>query len=149
MAVAGYQSNMAVEEHAKIDGAASADRTGAEAATADSEQSGIDALFCECGGLRRPTPTGELTCQRRCPRKVAVARVGLVIETNQQERHDLKILDEDDDEESPEYSRTKWCASCGRERPVRAWVVQMRSADEPPTQQYECRECGNRWREDG
>ena len=108
-------------------------------------------LFCECGSLREPQDGSTKACPSGCSTvsNDDLSEGAFVFELSQQERRDLQVVNDDDAEKGPEYSRTKWCDSCEEEQDVRAWVVQMRAADEPPTSNYECQNCGNRWNEHG
>ena len=38
------------------------------------------------------------------------------------------------------------CKKCGHDK-AHYWVVQTRSADEPPTRFFKCQKCGHTWRE--
>jgi len=148
-----YRIDMAIQESATKDGEASNSSATEPKEAPDEENSAgwPSELFCECGSLREPLDASTKVCPNGCTtvsnEDLTVGE--LVFERPQQERRDLRIVNGDEIQKGPEYSRTKWCDSCAAERDVRAWVVQMRAADEPPTNKYECQQCGNRWNEHG
>lgn len=134
-----------------IDGTATIDReSDSLAAGADVAGPQIDELFCGCGTLREPMPSGGLSCPDGCT-QVGSGKASLVLEIPQEKRGDLTIADgsELQDNDGLEYTRRKHCGACEEEQEVEARVAQTRSADEPPTRQYTCRDCGKRWREHG
>ncbi|MFP3133191.1 MAG: transcription factor S [Nitrososphaeria archaeon] len=60
------------------------------------------------------------------------------------EEESLKIIDENADL-SALPTVTVTCPKCGNNKAY-WWMVQTRSADEPPTQFYRCTKCGYTWR---
>ena len=112
--------------------------------------------FCpKCGGIMRPMRiNGKLymVCTR-CGYKEEVKDTGVVtvysrsVKIKHGPREKTVVINE------PEVPRTASllkgvvrCPKCGSDE-VYVWMVQTRSADEPPTRFYKCARCGYTWRE--
>ncbi len=94
--------------------------------------------FCPCGGIFAPAG-GKQKC-RNCGKEV-LKRAGVI--TTEQNKKDIIVI-EDNKPDLP--STAKECPRCGGERAY-WWLIQTRSADEPPTQFFKCVKCKHTWRE--
>ncbi len=112
--------------------------------------------FCpKCGGIMRPMRiNGKLymICTR-CGYKEEVKddRIVTVYSRSVKIKHTPKekIIVVDDSKVPRTASLLKGvvrCPKCGSDE-VYVWMVQTRSADEPPTRFYKCSRCGYTWRE--
>jgi DNA-directed RNA polymerase subunit M len=95
--------------------------------------------FCECGGLLEPK-AGRLRC-RNCGREIAKS---IENKFNSERRKEEILVIEDDKPSLPETNRE--CPKCQNNRAY-YWLIQTRSADEPPTQFFRCTKCNHVWRE--
>jgi len=96
--------------------------------------------FCPCGGML--APAGNSMRCRSCGKETAVVAGNIITESRKKEiitiednRPDLPITE-------------KECPKCDNGK-VYWWLIQTRSADEPPTQFFRCtnQECKHTWRE--
>jgi len=95
--------------------------------------------FCECGGLLVPSPSGSVC--RKCGKKSS-SKVNIKI-TTKSEKEGMAVI-EDNTPDLP--TTTKECKKCGGKEAY-YWLIQTRSADEPPTQFFKCVKCKHTWRE--
>ncbi|MFH0949106.1 MAG: transcription factor S [Candidatus Aenigmatarchaeota archaeon] len=95
--------------------------------------------FCECGGILINTPNGMKcrTCGkvfRGKSKKIAIAN---------HKHKDITVIEDN----KPDLPVTeKICPKCGHDEAY-FWLIQTRSADEPPTQFFRCTKCKHVWRE--
>jgi DNA-directed RNA polymerase subunit M len=110
--------------------------------------------FCpRCGAIMQPKKiNGEiyLVCPR-CGYKVKATDKDLEsYHIKTRIKHTVKekttVITEKDIVEGLPITRDVTCPRCGYHEAY-YWVVQTRSADEPPTRFYKCRRCGYVWRE--
>ncbi|HLC67503.1 MAG TPA: transcription factor S [archaeon] len=97
--------------------------------------------FCDhCGGMLIPKD-GDFVC-RNCGKryreggmetKITTKATKEKIEVIEDNTPDLPVMDKD-------------CKKC-KNKKAYYWLIQTRSADEPPTQFFRCTECGHTWRE--
>jgi transcription factor S len=101
----------------------------------------MDVEFCECGGIMIPVK-GGMEC-RSCGRtnnRETTAKM-----TTQSEKKEIIVVEDN----KPDLPTTnKLCQKCGN-NVAYWWLIQTRSADEPPTQFFKCtnEKCGHTWRE--
>ena len=96
--------------------------------------------FCRCGGVL--VPAGDMLKCRNCGKQIN-KKAG-VIKTESKKKEIIVIEDNRPDLPTTE----KQCPKCDNAR-VYWWLIQTRSADEPPTQFFRCTnvECKHTWRE--
>ncbi|MFC2143710.1 transcription factor S [Candidatus Aenigmatarchaeota archaeon] len=96
--------------------------------------------FCECGGLLEPH-NGKKRC-RTCG-KVLDGKINIKI-TKNTKKNDIPVIEDN----RPDLPTTdeKQCSKCGH-KITYFWLIQTRSADEPPTQFFRCVKCKHTWRE--
>lgn len=95
--------------------------------------------FCECGGLLVSSKSGSVC--RSCGAKVD-KHVKVKITTKSQ-KEDMVVIEDN----TPDLPTTnKECKKCGSKEAY-YWLIQTRSADEPPTQFFRCTVCRHTWRE--
>lgn len=94
--------------------------------------------FCSCGGIIVSSAAGG-KC-RNCGKAQAVTHGKIVSEKKKKET----VVIEDNRPDLPETDVR--CQKCGNGRAY-WWLIQTRSADEPPTQFYKCTKCKHTWRE--
>lgn len=95
--------------------------------------------FCACGGLLVSTGTG-FVC-RSCGKKVD-KKINVKI-TTKAAKEDMVVIEDN----TPDLPTTnKECKKCGNKEAY-YWLIQTRSADEPPTQFFKCTKCKYTWRE--
>ncbi len=102
--------------------------------------------FCEsCGSVMHPSRSSSgrvyLLCPKCGKRKMNAPRSFKIVEKIE-ENQNVLVVDTKDTRPTTE----KMCPKCGNQEAY-FWVQQTRSIDEPPTQFFECRKCGNIWRE--
>ena len=96
-------------------------------------------MFCpKCGSIL-VSKKGKLVCSS-CGEE---AKEGKIKEKEKKAKKSVAVM-----KEAPEvHPKTKAeCPKCGHEEAF-FWVVQTRSADEPPTRFYKCTKCKHTWRE--
>ncbi|MBS3051163.1 MAG: transcription factor S [Candidatus Aenigmarchaeota archaeon] len=95
--------------------------------------------FCECGGLLVPSSSGS-AC-RKCGKRNS-SKIDIKI-TTKAEKGGMIVIEDN----KPDLPTTdKECKKCGNNE-VYYWLIQTRSADEPPTQFFKCTKCKHTWRE--
>jgi len=95
--------------------------------------------FCECGGLLFPSETGSVC--RKCGKR-SKNKVNIKITTKAQ-KEGMAVIEDN----KPDLPKTnKECKKC-RNNEAYYWLIQTRSADEPPTQFFKCTKCKHTWRE--
>lgn len=94
--------------------------------------------FCRCGGVL--VPAGSAMKCRSCGTAVQKQAGAVVTETK---KKDIIVI-EDNRPDLP--AMEKPCPKCGNGRAY-WWLIQTRSADEPPTQFFRCVDCKHTWRE--
>jgi len=116
--------------------------------------SGITALFCDCGAHRRPVfpRYGIFECTGECTELVYIppAVRSMFTTTTHQDpaaRGQKRVRDGANAGQRPSFTTTATCDTCGELQTVRVTIGQTRSADEPATRLFECTECESRWRE--
>ncbi len=95
--------------------------------------------FCDCGGMLVPSGEGFVcrSCGKRTSKKVNI-RI-----TTQSKQEDMVIIEDN----TPDLPKTnKECKKC-KNGEAYYWLIQTRSADEPPTQFFKCTKCKHTWRE--
>ena len=98
--------------------------------------------FCDCGGMLVPYGT-QRKC-RVCGKKYAgESAIKPVIQTKRKKK-EIAVI-EDNRPDLP-VADDKECSKCGK-RGAYFWLIQTRSADEPPTQFFRCTSCKHTWRE--
>ena len=100
----------------------------------------MDIEFCECGGLLQPVDKETMKC-RSCGAVVKKAVYGKI--TTKANKAEIVVI-EDNRPDLPETD--KECPKCKNMRAY-WWLIQTRSADEPPTQFFRCTKCRHVWRE--
>lgn len=95
--------------------------------------------FCSCGGML--VPSGKTAVCRSCGKR-ADKHVNVKI-TTKIAKKDMVVI-EDNTPDLPTTS--KECKKC-RNNVAYYWLIQTRSADEPPTQFFKCTKCKYTWRE--
>lgn len=98
--------------------------------------------FCECGNIL--ISTGDKLKCRGCGKESAKAG-SIKLTTESHRKKELIVVDSN----KPDLpTTTKDCPKCGNTT-VYWWLIQTRSADEPPTQFYKCtsEKCNHTWRE--
>lgn len=94
--------------------------------------------FCRCGGAL--TPAGKIMRCRSCGAEIK-GKAELI--KTESEKKEIIII-EDNRPDLPTTERQ--CPRCSCDRAY-WWLIQTRSADEPPTQFFRCVECKHTWRE--
>jgi DNA-directed RNA polymerase subunit M len=88
-----------------------------------------------------PASKNKLKC-RNCGFEKESAAEEIV--RNTKKRRKEVVIIEDNRPSLPETN--KECEKCGNKN-AWYWLIQTRSADEPPTQFFKCTKCGHIWRE--
>ncbi|MBI2076660.1 MAG: transcription factor S [Candidatus Aenigmarchaeota archaeon] len=98
--------------------------------------------FCKCGGMLAPKGKNVVAC-RSCGSEIKKSLAASITESR--EKKDIVVI-EDNRPDLP--STEKQCPVCGNDRAY-WWLIQTRSADEPPTQFFRCTngKCKHTWRE--
>jgi DNA-directed RNA polymerase subunit M len=91
--------------------------------------------FCECGGMIIGSKCRN--CGKKNENKVHVKI------TNKAKSEGIEVI-EDNTPDLPDMK--KECKKCHNDRAY-YWLIQTRSADEPPTQFFKCTKCKHTWRE--
>ncbi|HIG97225.1 MAG TPA: transcription factor S [Candidatus Aenigmarchaeota archaeon] len=95
--------------------------------------------FCECGGML--IPSGSSSVCRNCGKKTN-KKVDVRI-TTKKEQENIVVIEDN----KPDLPKTnKECKKC-KNNVAYYWLIQTRSADEPPTQFFKCTKCKHTWRE--
>lgn len=95
--------------------------------------------FCECGGML--IPHGKISVCRSCGKKVN-KKINVKIK-NASKQEDIAVIEDN----RPDLPKTnKECKKC-KNNEAYYWLIQTRSADEPPTQFFKCTKCKYTWRE--
>ncbi len=96
--------------------------------------------FCSCGGVF--APAGEKQKCRNCGKEMLKQADKILTENRKKEI----IVIEDNRPDLPSTPRE--CPRCGNDKAY-WWLIQTRSADEPPTQFFRCTnvKCKHTWRE--
>ena len=94
--------------------------------------------FCKCGGII--VSAGDKGKCRSCGKTTSV-EVKAVKSVKKKEE---TVVIENNKPDLPETDVR--CEKCGNMRAF-WWLIQTRSADEPPTQFYKCTKCKHTWRE--
>jgi transcription factor S len=102
----------------------------------------MDVEFCDCGGVMMPVKGGMecRSCGKITKKEAAVTKL-----TTQAEKKEIIVVDSN----KPDLpTTTKLCQKCGNNMAY-WWLIQTRSADEPPTQFFKCtnEKCNYTWRE--
>lgn len=95
--------------------------------------------FCECGGMLVAAGRGFAcrSCGKRTEKKVHVKI------TNKSAAEGMVVIEDN----TPDLPTTKKeCKKC-KNTAAYYWLIQTRSADEPPTQFFKCTKCKHTWRE--
>ena len=98
--------------------------------------------FCDCGGILVGS-NGGLQC-RSCGKMSKKSTLDVKM-TERSSKKDIIVVDDN----APDLpTMQKSCQKCGNERAY-WWLIQTRSADEPPTQFFKCtnEKCNHTWRE--
>ena len=96
--------------------------------------------FCPCGGIIVSSGSSSSSRCRNCGKAQVITHDKIVSEKKKKET----IVIEDNRPDLPETDVR--CGKCGNGRAY-WWLIQTRSADEPPTQFYRCTRCKRTWRE--
>ncbi len=98
--------------------------------------------FCECGGIMEFS-RGAMKC-RVCGKEIAKEVKGKL--TTNAKKEDIIVVEDNRPDRLP--TTEKSCPKCGHQRAY-WWLIQTRSADEPPTQFFRCasEKCKHTWRE--
>jgi len=100
----------------------------------------MDVEFCSCGGLLSPAGRGVLKC-RSCGAELKKEIHGKI--TTRATKKEIVVIEDN----KPDLPTTeKQCKKCGNGKAY-WWLIQTRSADEPPTQFFRCVKCKHVWRE--
>lgn len=95
--------------------------------------------FCDCGGMLVPSSSGSVC--RKCGKKFT-GKVNIRV-TTKTPREGMAVIENNE----PDLPRTKKeCKKC-KNNEAYYWLIQTRSADEPPTQFFKCVKCKHTWRE--
>lgn len=98
--------------------------------------------FCKCGGILSPKGKNVVAC-RSCGNEVKKSISASI--TENREKKDIVVIEDN----RPDLPSTEMqCPSCGNDKAY-WWLIQTRSADEPPTQFFRCtnEKCKHTWRE--
>ncbi|MBI2578600.1 MAG: transcription factor S [Candidatus Aenigmarchaeota archaeon] len=100
----------------------------------------MDIEFCGCGGMLAPAGKGLLRC-RSCGKELEKKFHGKI--TAKSEKKEIVVIEDN----APDLPTTdKECPKCKHGKAY-WWLIQTRSADEPPTQFFRCIKCRHVWRE--
>lgn len=100
----------------------------------------MDIEFCGCGGVLAPLNKETLKC-RSCGKEVKKSVYGKI--TARAEKKEIVVIEDN----APDLPTTDMeCPKCKNSRAY-WWLIQTRSADEPPTQFFRCVKCRHVWRE--
>jgi DNA-directed RNA polymerase subunit M len=104
--------------------------------------------FCEsCGSIMVPIKTkdgkGNYLLCRKCGKKKYKSVKNFKIKEEGNEKKDIVVVDK---EINALPTTTKLCPKCENGQAY-WWLIQTRSADEPPTQFFKCTKCNHTWRE--
>lgn len=118
--------------------------------------SALSLKFCpKCRGLMRPAKIGGtmyLVCTRCGHRVEAASKEDLTaysraVKVQRTPRDKILVIDSTELPQTASLVRGGVsCPKCGHDE-VYAWMMQTRSADEPPTRFYRCARCKYTWRE--
>ncbi len=87
------------------------------------------------------TPAAGGSVCRKCGKKSG-KKVNIKV-TTKAEKEKMAVIENNE----PDLPKTvKECKECGNTE-VYYWLIQTRSADEPPTQFFKCVKCKHTWRE--
>ena len=101
--------------------------------------------FCKCGNFMMPAENNKLRC-RACGRTKDVTKDMISKIISKPEKEETVIIEDNTPDRLP--TTEKECPKCGNDKAY-WWLIQTRSADEPPTQFFRCTKdkCKHTWRE--
>jgi DNA-directed RNA polymerase subunit M len=99
--------------------------------------------FCpKCGSLLIPKD-GLLVCESCGYSEKVEKPEEYTLAKKVEEKGGVEVIEE---ERKPLPTTRTTCPACGNSTAY-WWILQTRSADEPPTRFYRCTKCGKTWRE--
>ena len=95
--------------------------------------------FCSCGSISIKKD-GKIVC-RSCGKEQSSVKVKI---TTVAKKEDIIVIEDNRPDRLPITEKS--CPECSNPRAY-WWLIQTRSADEPPTQFFRCEKCKHTWRE--